>query len=98
MILLPGENGIQGELGTVIADDHAGATSDLEQAIELPYDPGAVSELSAYGVNSGIGAQWQGTAQMRLIDGFGQIFVAPCIETGRHVFGVGFRGHEDDGH
>src|SRR3954469_313094 len=38
-ILLPAQNGVRGQLGAVVGDDHAGITAALGDSIELPADP-----------------------------------------------------------
>src|SRR6185312_964865 len=37
--LLPGQDGVRGELGAVVADDYARAASRLDDAVELAHDP-----------------------------------------------------------
>ena len=37
MILLPGQYDVRGERGAVVADDHARATSALDDAVKLTY-------------------------------------------------------------
>ena len=39
VLLLPSKDGVRRELGAVVADDHAGAASGLDDAIELADDP-----------------------------------------------------------
>jgi hypothetical protein len=38
-VLLPGQDGVRGELSAVVADDHARASPGLDDAIELAHDP-----------------------------------------------------------
>src|ERR1700743_526001 len=38
-LLLPGQDSIRGELGAVVADDHARTTSDLDDAVKLADHP-----------------------------------------------------------
>ena len=41
VLLLPGQDGIGGQLGAVVADDHAGTASQFDDPIELAHDPQA---------------------------------------------------------
>jgi hypothetical protein len=34
-LLLPGQNSVRGKLGAVVADDHAGTSSDLDDVIKF---------------------------------------------------------------
>src|SRR6185312_12344642 len=47
--LLPGQDGVRGELGAVVADDYARAASRLDDAVELAHDP--------WGSKRGVGHQ-----------------------------------------
>jgi hypothetical protein len=40
-LLLPAEDGVRGELGAVVADDHGWVTSRLRDAVEFADDPEA---------------------------------------------------------
>src|SRR5262245_40853691 len=47
VFLLPGQDSVRCELAAVVADDHAGAVTELDDVIELPHDlPGGERGVS----------------------------------------------------
>ncbi len=41
LFLLPGQDGVRGELGAVVADDHARTASALDDAVKFTHHPRA---------------------------------------------------------